>query len=576
MASEHPEKEVVLAVLERLLSWPEMTRSPQLSSFLEFIVTRTLNGEASTIKAYTIAVDVFGRDSSFDPQSDPIVRVQARRLRALLEQYYKTEGAAEPLRISLPTGRYVPEFTPVLVDGVDDRVLDPTPPPAPAVPNWYKVAGLSALIVVLLGGVLSALVLQEVQTDTDLVTSAIPHAGGVPRIAITEFQDLTGGDQANVRVPGLAIELVTDLQQFEMLDVSYGNGVSLSEISQEGQVDFILTGIMRIQGDQAQYSAIITAPNSREVLWNKVVSVPLEQADDPDILDQVSLQFAYVLGSPRGPLHAETRSAILRGQAVAVPDLNICMMMFDVFTEFGEPTRAQGARQCLQALPRVERSRPIALAALGYLTAAMPLSADESGMNKIGRIREGRQMVDQAVLAAPTSAFAWQQKARLHERLNEDDQARLAFLSSLQLNPADGDALAEFARFLAFAGELRPAEPLSDAALKTPAAPAWYQAVPALVSLRDGYLREALTHAEVYARADREIGPVLAIIAAHDMDDTATVNRYLPQVLDGAGFRPYGILPRLRDRISDPALLNQMRDTLLAVGVPSEALTGPF
>ena len=107
-----PQGEQVRAALEEILSWPPIARSPQLGKFLSYIVTTTLEGQDAQIKAYSIAVDVFGRPATFDPQSDPIVRVQARRLRTLLEQFYAEGNGTAPVRIVLPVGRYVPEFLP--------------------------------------------------------------------------------------------------------------------------------------------------------------------------------------------------------------------------------------------------------------------------------------------------------------------------------------------------------------------------------------------------------------------------------------------------------------------------------
>src|SRR6218665_539444 len=101
---------LVEAALEQLVSWPGLSRSPQLAKFLNYIVRAKLRGDDASIKAYAIAVDVFGRPQSFDPQTDPIVRVQARRLRAALDEYYTGEGAGSQVRIYLPVGRYVPEF----------------------------------------------------------------------------------------------------------------------------------------------------------------------------------------------------------------------------------------------------------------------------------------------------------------------------------------------------------------------------------------------------------------------------------------------------------------------------------
>ena len=74
-----PSAAEVRSALEELLGWPGISRSPQLSELLRYVVERTLSGDEASIKAYSIAVDVFGRAQTFDPQSDPIVRVQARQ-----------------------------------------------------------------------------------------------------------------------------------------------------------------------------------------------------------------------------------------------------------------------------------------------------------------------------------------------------------------------------------------------------------------------------------------------------------------------------------------------------------------
>ncbi|MCS6760176.1 MAG: hypothetical protein MO852_15530, partial [Candidatus Devosia euplotis] len=116
--------------LERLLAWPEMANSPQLAKFVEYIVRQTLAGDGHAIKAYSIAVDVLGRSVDFDPQSDPIVRVQARHLRALIDEYYRGPGSADPIRTTLSVGRYVPEFDVVELSASATQVELPVVAPA--------------------------------------------------------------------------------------------------------------------------------------------------------------------------------------------------------------------------------------------------------------------------------------------------------------------------------------------------------------------------------------------------------------------------------------------------------------
>ncbi|MGX5735486.1 hypothetical protein [Bosea thiooxidans] len=101
---------IIRAELERILSSDGFRAAPQLSSFLSFIVERAVEGRASELKGYTIAVEALGRPADFNPQIDPIVRVEAGRLRRALAQYYAGEGRADPVQLSMPVGGYAPVF----------------------------------------------------------------------------------------------------------------------------------------------------------------------------------------------------------------------------------------------------------------------------------------------------------------------------------------------------------------------------------------------------------------------------------------------------------------------------------
>jgi beta-glucanase (GH16 family) len=97
--------------LERVLSYPEISRSASLVRFLTFICNKYFDGEAQEIREYSIAVEALGRkEVNFDSHIDPIVRVTARALRKKLQEYYKGEGSDHTLQIHLPLGHYVPQF----------------------------------------------------------------------------------------------------------------------------------------------------------------------------------------------------------------------------------------------------------------------------------------------------------------------------------------------------------------------------------------------------------------------------------------------------------------------------------
>ncbi len=96
--------------VEFILSSGLFRRAPRSELFLAYICARFLEGRAEDLKEYTIGVEALGRPADFDPERDASVRVAAHRVRKRLDHFYRTEGAGRPIRISIPSGKYVPEF----------------------------------------------------------------------------------------------------------------------------------------------------------------------------------------------------------------------------------------------------------------------------------------------------------------------------------------------------------------------------------------------------------------------------------------------------------------------------------
>ena len=102
--------------LERVCGSTHFRTSRRSCEFLRYIVRVTLDGRMDSLKERSIGIDLFGRDSSYEPSSDATVRVRANEVRKRLSSYYTSSAAAAEfhnLRIELPTGSYVPRFLPV-------------------------------------------------------------------------------------------------------------------------------------------------------------------------------------------------------------------------------------------------------------------------------------------------------------------------------------------------------------------------------------------------------------------------------------------------------------------------------
>jgi malectin (di-glucose binding ER protein) len=98
------------AELEAVLASSLFVRTPSLANLLSYLCQKYFQGQADLLKEYTIGVEAFGRAPDFDKKEDSIVRVEIRRLREKLRQYYETEGADHEIRLTIPIGHYVPVF----------------------------------------------------------------------------------------------------------------------------------------------------------------------------------------------------------------------------------------------------------------------------------------------------------------------------------------------------------------------------------------------------------------------------------------------------------------------------------
>ena len=108
--SREPLADEIREQLNRLLAQSFFSHSKRFPTFLRFVVEHTLAGNSENIKERTLGIEIFGRDAEYDTASDPIVRVTAAEIRKRVAQYYQDPAHEYELRISLPSGSYIPQF----------------------------------------------------------------------------------------------------------------------------------------------------------------------------------------------------------------------------------------------------------------------------------------------------------------------------------------------------------------------------------------------------------------------------------------------------------------------------------
>jgi len=221
--------EVIAAALARVLESRAFRRSERLSRFLSFVVTESLRGHASELKEFTIGCEVFDKPQSFDSRTDPIVRVEARRLRKKLLQFYSTEGRHETLRFDLPTGGYAPVIRDTRLASID------APPEGPR-------------------------------------EMARPIA---PGLAVLPFVNLTGDADNEYFSDGLTEELIVALTKMDGLRVVAWNsssrlrGQDLAEAGRRLGVPTALTGSVRRSGDCLRITAQLVSTEDGRFLWSE-------------------------------------------------------------------------------------------------------------------------------------------------------------------------------------------------------------------------------------------------------------------------------------------------------------------
>ncbi|MCC6362959.1 MAG: hypothetical protein IT165_05510 [Bryobacterales bacterium] len=217
--------------------------------FLRFTVEQAIEGRAGELKEYLIGIEVFDRKATYDPRVDPIVRVEARRLRAKLQQYYRSAGGEDPIRIEFPTGSYVPQF------------LSPVP---------------------------------------ETVASQ-PKAGAGKTIAVLPFANLSNEPGSEYFSDGLTSELIHALTKAEGLNVVAwtsaaqwkGRAYDLKDIGRQLQADVVLEGSVRHAQNNVRIMVQLIDAATGFYLWSE--SYNREMSDIFAIQEEIANSIVSVL-----------------------------------------------------------------------------------------------------------------------------------------------------------------------------------------------------------------------------------------------------------------------------------------
>ena len=279
--SESDEK-AVREQLGRILKSGPFHQSRRRQRFLEYLVNETLAGRGEGLKGYNIALEVFDRPKTFDPNIDPIVRMEAARLRDRLREYYEADGQNDPIRIGLPKGTYTPQIelrqlaTNSLPEPHKAAIQDQSPNPteAPAAPMDDRPASvhprskhrvrwqitMSALAMTLVLSAVGAWLTRDLWMPAPEGAAEDPMLGAPkgPAIAVLPFTNLSGDPKQDYFSDGLTEDILTELSRARDLRVlarnttfQYkGQAVDVSNLGRDLKVRYVLEGSVQRADDR--------------------------------------------------------------------------------------------------------------------------------------------------------------------------------------------------------------------------------------------------------------------------------------------------------------------------------------
>jgi adenylate cyclase len=513
-----PLADAVRAALERVVASPDFAASDRARRFLRYVVEETLAGRADRIKAFSVAVEVFGRDESFDPQNDPVVRIEAGRLRRAMEHYYLLSGRSDPVVIEIPKGGYVPVF--VTRDVAPDAAataplpealpVAPTPPP-PA--TWrgrgYATAGLAVLLV---AG--AAAWYATGMRPLESAVSEAPLSG--PSVLVLPFADLGEGSVSALYSAALTDDIVSALGSFKEITVfgvqtsrSLGSEPDMAKLHDELGAEYVLEGSVRADLARVRVGARLLSAESGAVLWSRSFEHPLTAGDLFALQNKTAGEVASAVAQPYGIVFQAESS----GRAQTPPDdldAYLCTLRYYVYRAAITPEGYREVKGCLEMAVERFPQYATAWALLAHIyvdeiRTGFAASEEPPEMRALSAARTAVRLDSENARALQALATALFFSHRLDEAFEVADKA-------LALNPNDSELLGQLGQLIGLAGRMDEGRALLEKALAlNPGHSGFYRGVLATIAYMQRDYDRALIEIE---QADMKQLPIYHGVAA--------------------------------------------------------------
>ncbi len=543
-----PSASEIRAELDRILSSPHLQASQKRRAFLRFIVEETLAGRANRLKGHTIAVAVFGRDETFDSQTDPVVRLEARRLRRDLDCYYVDAGAHDAVRISVPKGSYVPRF-----EWHDAPPPEPVPEvPGPVAPDDDGTDGAGASPVAsrwpngrrnmaVVGLVAALIAIAAAASWFFPSTQRMLPSGSLatePAVIVVPFRALSSREDSRYLADGISQELIANLMGFPgfriyTLPSGFEQIASRTEPVRLGRdlgVTFVVNGAVNSNDEQIRVAVQMVDATTGKVLWSHTYHRPLTPQALMLVQRELAGEIAGALGQPYGTV-ASDLSLLADTPAVSSMQSYICVLRaFSYRRDFSKETFGP-VYDCLEEAVRRDPDYSDAWAMLGWLHLDAGRFEFNGPENVQEEYRKAYQAASRAMSLEPNNTLALKAMSSIDHYLKRfEDSERLA-RQAVELNPYDPDTLAQLGWRLAVRGNFEEGIPILERAIeRTVNPPGWYFYLIAVDHLMKGDYERMLEAAERSVGDSFPINQALIAIAAGELGQAETARTALEQM----------------------------------------------
>jgi adenylate cyclase len=517
--TDSPSAEEIRAELERVLSSPAFMRARRAPAFLRYVTEETLAGRASEISGYTIALAVFDKAGDFDAASDPLVRVEAARLRSRVIEYYATTGAADPVRIGLQRGSYVPSFS-YAPPSLSPSAVTPPPPRRRSWTVFGALALLLALAAVLIGR--AYLGTNPAVSGGDRVTTSAPSVAkdrSGPRIFVQPFRN--AGDQQSLSLAfGMTEEVMTRLARYPNLLVFVGSSGYFDgrepgiEPVDGSKVDYLLTGSLRSTDQKIHVEPRLVDAHTGEQIWTTSYEKPFDVANVWSILEALADTVAMTVGEPYGPLFG-AEVAHVEGAATQNADGYHCMLRFLFAVQTMSESAHARATACFEHVVAMEPTSSMSWARLAALYRMEYLHDFNTRHDDAPALDRALEAVRKALDIDHDNVFAHEELGFLSLLRDDPVRADESFARALALNPS-ADVRAAIGINLVKMGDTeRGFALIGEGMAESPRAPPFFFLGYVVNSLRMGDDEAAFSWAERMATPEWPLSQaILAAVAA--------------------------------------------------------------